>query len=213
MEIFGITLSRKQNNYKSLYIAGALSLSIMFLASCGSARPKVITTKKEALRKGKVQNRSTSTASRGQDNYEIYQPEDDELLTVESNSLIDDAIENAMKYDGVRYKYGGSTRKGMDCSGLIHIAFDEAGEQVPRTSASFYAASEAIDIDEVRKGDLMFFATGRNRKKINHVALVVQVTPAEIRFVHATVSRGVTVSSFNEPYWLGRYISSGRLIP
>ena len=99
----------------------------------------------------------------------------------------------------------------MDCSGLINISFQEAGHKVPRTSSNLFQASRKVSIDRVAKGDLMFFATGRNKKKVNHVALVVEVTPAEIRFVHATTSRGVMVSSFNEPYWLNSYLSSGRL--
>ncbi|SCY44402.1 NlpC/P60 family protein [Nonlabens sp. Hel1_33_55] len=137
--------------------------------------------------------------------------DEDRTEVPESLTTVDAAILYAMEYEGTRYRYGGSSKSGMDCSGLINLSFDKAGEKVPRTSMSLFQATNPIDIKEVQKGDLMFFATGRDRKKINHVALVTEVTPAEIRFIHATVSQGVTVSSFNEPYWLGKYLSSGRL--
>jgi cell wall-associated NlpC family hydrolase len=192
----------------------------LLLASCGSSKPKVITTKAEAREYQQhtvavsrpVVRRNITRNTRERPDTE---PEEEEEIVTEEPTreltITDVAINNAMKYEGVRYRYGGSTNKGMDCSGLLHISFAEAGETVPRTSMSFFQAASPIEVKEVKKGDLMFFATGRDRKKINHVALVVEVTPAEVRFVHATVSQGVTVSSLNEPYWLGKYRSSGRL--
>ena len=186
-------------------------------ASCGSSRPKVITTKAEA-REYQEQAAAVKPAGRTITRNNTERPDTEPLEeepAVEEQPLemttLDVAIKTAMEYQGVRYKYGGSTRAGMDCSGLLHVSFAEAGEKVPRNSMSFFQAAKPIDVKEVKKGDLMFFATGRDRKKINHVALVTEVTPAEILFVHATVALGVTVSSLNEPYWLGKYRSSGRL--
>ncbi|PRP67306.1 C40 family peptidase [Nonlabens agnitus] len=190
------------------------------LVSCGSQKPQVITTKAEAQELSS-QDRTTQntnvvpTRSRRKettsDEIESEINEEEIAESTESLTTIDAAIQYAMEYQGTRYRYGGSTNKGMDCSGLINVSFDKAGEQVPRTSMSLFQATQPIDIKEIQKGDLMFFATGRDRKKINHVALVTEVTPAEIRFIHATVSQGVTISSLNEPYWLGKYLSSGRL--
>jgi cell wall-associated NlpC family hydrolase len=187
---------------------------VTLLISCGSSRPKVITTKKEAREIAREKSPTKITTPTSRKRRQPVSPPaieiDDQPVAV-GNTVIDNAIREAMAYKGVRYQYGGSSRKGMDCSGLINLAFLEAGETVPRTSASLLQASKEIDVQEVQRGDLMFFATGRNRKRVNHVALVVAVTPAEIQFIHATVSQGVTVSSFNEPYWLGKYHSAGRL--
>lgn len=220
--IFRISLSRKRTTFKSIATHGKSGLLIVLAATaiaCGSKKPKVITTKAEAREWNSSNQEPTSQTvekswnrAKKEEIEETIELEEEPLELPESLSTIDAAIEYAMDYQGVRYRYGGSTTKGMDCSGLINVSFDKAGEQVPRTSMSLFNASNPIDIKEVQKGDLMFFATGRNRKKINHVALVVEVTPAEIRFIHATVSSGVTVSSFNEPYWLGKYLSSGRIL-
>jgi cell wall-associated NlpC family hydrolase len=122
-----------------------------------------------------------------------------------------DVVNNALKYKGVKYKYGGTTRSGMDCSGLIYTAHAEAGQSLPRTSSGLFQASKKINIDDVEPGDLLFFGTRKSSKRLNHVGLVTRVTPAEILFIHSTTSRGVIVSSLNEPYWLQAYLSAGRL--
>ncbi|BAO55438.1 C40 family peptidase [Nonlabens marinus] len=214
------SLSRKRitHSIATPIVRTAVICSIAALmASCGSSKPHVITTKAEA-KEYQEQIAAVRPARRNITRNTTERPDTEpveEEPAVEEVPLdmttVDVAIKTAMNYEGVRYRYGGSTRAGMDCSGLLHISFAEAGETVPRTSMSFFQAATPIDVKEVRKGDLMFFATGRDRKKINHVALVTEVTPAEVRFVHATVSQGVVVSSLNEPYWLGKYRSSGRL--
>ena len=99
----------------------------------------------------------------------------------------------------------------MDCSGLIHVSFKEAGQNVPRTSASLFNAAKPVNLKKVQKGDLLFFATGKNKKKVNHVGLVVTATTDKVSFVHASSSRGVMVSTMNEGYWMNAYLSAGRL--
>lgn len=214
-----IPLSRKRTTSKTIsrYHRYLWIITVAAIAvSCGSKKPKVITTKAEAREVKQQQETSNISKQRvwksSKQDEIIEDPEEFENIELPASlSMIDAAIAYARDYEGVRYRYGGSTSDGMDCSGLINISFDKAGEQVPRTSMSLFDASNPINIKEIQKGDLMFFATGRNRKKINHVALVVEVTPAEILFIHATVSKGVIISSFNEPYWLGKYLSAGRL--
>ncbi|MGB3591250.1 MAG: C40 family peptidase [Nonlabens sp.] len=131
----------------------------------------------------------------------------------ESNQINskNDVVQEALKFKGTRYKYGGNSRKGMDCSGLIYQSYNAVGVKVPRTTGSLYKAAKNIKLDQVVEGDLLFFGTGKNNKKVNHVGMVVQVTPAEIIFIHSTTSRGVITSSINEPYWLKAYIGAGRL--
>ncbi len=120
-------------------------------------------------------------------------------------------VAKALDFQGTRYKYGGTTRSGMDCSGLICTAYAAADIDLPRTSAAMYNQARMLELDDLRKGDFIFFATGKNKRKVNHVAMVTQVTPAEIRFIHSTSSRGVIVSSLNEPYWIKAYVSAGRI--
>lgn len=220
--IVNIPLSRKQDlkNNCSIHIVSFTLLSLLFLGltSCGSSKPRVITTKKQAarmlLQKEKSatarpeRNRGFKTSGKEFSDTEasVQKPYEEE-----STSFIDEVIDNAMDYKGVKYRYGGTTRKGMDCSGLICTAFKEAGKTVPRTSRSMYATAQEMDLDEVRKGDFLFFATGRNKRQVNHVALITRVTPGEIEFIHSTTSRGVMTSTLNEVYWLNAFLRAGRI--
>lgn len=124
----------------------------------------------------------------------------------------EDIVSTALTYTGVKYKYGGMTRKGMDCSGLLYVAFQEHKIYLPRVS--YYMANEGkkIDLREVSKGDLLFFTTSKRRKRINHVGLVVAVEGEDIRFIHSTTSRGVIVSSLKEGYWNYAFVKATRIL-
>ena len=132
----------------------------------------------------------------------------------EEHALIksDEIINTALTYTGVKYKYGGTTRKGMDCSGLLYATFLEHDIYLPRVS--FYMANEGkkIPLEEVNKGDLLFFTTSNRRKRINHVGLVVEVDGEDIRFIHSTTSRGVIVSSLKEGYWNYAFVKATRIL-
>jgi cell wall-associated NlpC family hydrolase len=138
----------------------------------------------------------------------------DSTLVVDSISLekSEEIISTALTYAGVRYKYGGTTKEGMDCSGLLYVSFQEHDIYLPRVS--YYMANEGkkIDLNEVSRGDLLFFTTSRRRKRINHVGLVVEVEGEDIRFIHATTSRGVIVSSLQEGYWNYAFVKATRIL-
>ena len=110
-------------------------------------------------------------------------------------------IKTAMDYNGTPYRYGGTTRKGMDCSGLIYVSFKEHGVPLQRVSAQMAKQGKKIKLKEVEKGDLLFFTTSKNKNRINHVGLVVSTRGGDIEFIHSTTSRGVLVSSLSEGYW------------
>lgn len=114
---------------------------------------------------------------------------------------VNSVIKTAMKYNGTPYRYGGTTKKGMDCSGLVYVSFKENGIPLERISSAMAKQGKKIKLKEVEKGDLLFFTTSKNRRRINHVGLVVSVRGNDIQFIHSTTSRGVLVSSLNEGYW------------
>lgn len=126
-------------------------------------------------------------------------------------SKIDGVVESAMGYTGVRYKYGGVSKKGMDCSGLLYVSFLENDIPLPRTSDLMAEKGKRIKVSRVQKGDLLFFKTQRGRNKINHVGLVVQVEGDDVRFIHSTTSRGVIVSSLREGYWNYAFVKATRI--
>lgn len=124
----------------------------------------------------------------------------------------DDIIETALKYTGVRYKYGGITKRGMDCSGLLYVSFATHDIDIPRVSHMIANEAEPIDIDEVARGDLLFFKTDRRGKRVNHVGLIVAIEGDDIRFIHSTTGRGVIVSSLREGYWNSAFVKAARIL-
>ncbi len=116
----------------------------------------------------------------------------------------------AAAFEGVPYRYGGSDRAGMDCSGLVYIVYREAVSiSVPRTVKTLYLFCEPIQRNELQIGDLVFFDTDG---PLAHVGIYA----GEGRFIHAASegqTRGVMESSLSEPTWTRTYAGAGRLIP
>lgn len=123
-------------------------------------------------------------------------------------SKADGIVEKALTYQGVRYKFGGTTRKGMDCSGLIYVAYKNENILLPRVSRNMATAGRKIKVSKVHKGDLLFFKTNKSNRNINHVGLVVSHKNNQIRFVHSTTSRGVIVSLLSEKYWNNAFVKA-----
>lgn len=177
-------------------------LSILLIVSCGSS-------KKRKARANEPRRVSVSANSDSNDDNNLPSPK---KPFSKKNSVADDIIKSALRYSGVRYKFGGTTKKGMDCSGLLYVAFGENDIKLPRTSYHMAEEGQNIKIREVEKGDLLFFRTSRRAKRINHVGMVVAVENDEIKFVHASSSRGVIVSSLREGYWNSAFVKATRVL-
>ncbi|MGV4414073.1 C40 family peptidase [Chryseobacterium sp. T1] len=110
-------------------------------------------------------------------------------------------VKGANQYMGVPYKYGGNTKTGFDCSGLVVKVFDENSYKMPRRSSDQGSAGSSVRIEDVKPGDLLFFATSGG-STISHVGIVNNIeNSGEIKFIHASTSKGVIISSLNEFYW------------
>lgn len=128
------------------------------------------------------------------------------------NTQADEVVATAMTFAGTRYQFGGTTKRGMDCSGLVYVALNEHNIPFPRVSYQMANEGQRIKLKAVQKGDLLFFKTGKSRKRINHVGLVVDVEGDEIRFIHSTSSRGVIVSSLREGFWNHTFVKATRIM-
>ena len=168
---------------KSIYI---ILLSFL-MVSCGSS--KNISTYKKPK---KVKNTSASS--------------------INNPTIADKVVWTAVTYKGVPYRYGGMTRRGMDCSGLIYTSFKQRNVTVPRTSREMYTKSRDISLRNVKRGDLLFFKTSRKRGKVNHVGLVTSINNGNIKFIHSTTSRGVLVTSLYSDYWKKAFIKAKRIL-
>jgi cell wall-associated NlpC family hydrolase len=136
-------------------------------------------------------------------------------LIIDTNkeiSVTDKVVYNALQFEGTRYRSGGVTAKGFDCSGLVYTCFNQENIQLPRQS--LYMANEGVQItiDQAKKGDLLFFITGRKSKKINHVGLVVSIDDNEINFIHSTNARGVIISNLTEKYWKRTFVKATKVL-
>jgi len=129
-----------------------------------------------------------------------------------SVSKADKILANALNYKGVKYKYGGTTNRGMDCSGVIYVAFGEENFQLPRVSREMAKQGKKISLKKVVKGDLLFFKTKKSYKNINHVGLVVSNINGQIRFIHSTTSKGVIVSLLSQKYWAKAFVKATRVL-
>nr|WP_299048168.1 C40 family peptidase [uncultured Polaribacter sp.] len=127
-------------------------------------------------------------------------------------SKVDKIVANAMQYRGVGYKFGGTTKRGMDCSGIVYVAYGSQNVLLPRISRDMAKRGKKVSLNKVKKGDLLFFKTNKGRRSINHVGLVVSHQKGVIRFIHSTTSRGVIVSPLLEKYWKNSFVKATRIL-
>ncbi len=127
------------------------------------------------------------------------------------NSFEDEGLQELMKsYLGIRYKYGGTTIKGFDCSGFVKEIYGKYFSiDLPHQSSQQSKHSEFIPVslDALRTGDLIFFSMNSKKKRINHVGIYL----SDGEFIHAGRSTGIVISSLNTSYWRTRVVSSKRL--
>lgn len=181
----------------------ALSLLLFFaliLTSCGSSKNRrVVTTKKTKTTRTVKKPRTKPTRKLN-------------TKPAAASATAKAVINNAKYYKGTRYKYGGTTKAGMDCSGLIYTAFKKENITIPRVSSAMAAHGDWIDLKTVKPGDLLFFATKKNSRKVNHVGLVTSTRTGNVEFIHSSTSKGVIVSNLAERYWYFAFVQARRLL-
>lgn len=110
------------------------------------------------------------------------------------------------KYLGTPYRRGGNTTKGIDCSGLVVSVFKEQGVGLPRTVKGLLSAGREVLAAKPKFGDLVFFKR-RLFSRTSHVGIYF----GKGKFVHASSSKGVTMSNFYSSYWQRRCTSIRRV--
>lgn len=132
-------------------------------------------------------------------------------FNISNLDLINQLIQTASDKIGTRYRSGGTTTAGFDCSGFMCSTFGSFDIKLPRSSIEQSSFGERIETEKVQKGDLIFFKTN-GRHQINHVGMVVDVVDDEIKFIHSSTHSGVIISSTKEPYYRRNFAQLNRVI-
>ncbi len=113
-------------------------------------------------------------------------------------------IQMHKEWEGVPYRLGGMSKRGIDCSGFVVQTYQSRfGVQLPRTTALQREVGHSVSKSQLRAGDLVFFKTGWSSR---HVGIYL----GDSQFLHASTSQGVMISSLNNSYWKQKYWLSRR---
>lgn len=115
-------------------------------------------------------------------------------------------MEQYAVWKGVRYRLGGDTKRGIDCSAFVQRTFrDQFGLELPRSTSQQQDTGKEITRSKLRPGDLVMFRAGSTGR---HVGIYL----GNDNFVHASTSSGVMISSLNDDYWKKRYREGRRVL-
>ncbi|MBO0938616.1 C40 family peptidase [Fibrella sp. HMF5335] len=185
---------------------------IIFGASCAPSK-FVAPTGGNAVKRTTV---SRPTASRTSGRTGTNTKTASALKVVNSNVYVSqyasEVINQARTYTGTPYVSGGNTYDGIDCSGLICAAFSSVGLKMPRISWQQSEVGHEVEVEEIRPGDLVFFVPESGKEGyVSHAAIVTEVRgPNDIRFIHASSSRGVREDNLYSTYFKGRFVKALR---
>lgn len=174
------------------YIYILLTVLLPVVSSCGSSRNVVASR--------------TSNDGRGVNR----RPSGSDVMPIPDDKNHPSAIllAEARKWLGTRYRYGGHSKDGTDCSGMVMEVFNSsAGIKLPRNSREQHKYCKSISAGDLMPGDLVFFANNLRTGRIGHVGLYV----GDGMMIHASTSKGVIVSGLDEDYWKKHYAASGRV--
>lgn len=137
----------------------------------------------------------------------------DTLQKINNSDQVNDIISFAKTLLGTPYRYSGTTPSGFDCSGFISYVMGNFGFSLVHSSYGMAEFGETVKLANIQPGDLMFFkGSNVNSSRIGHVAMVVDVTPEAIKFIHSSSSVGVKIDNFKtSKYYIARFVKAKRL--
>lgn len=159
-----------------------------------AAAKKSTAVKSAAVKKSTTKAKPKTTVSRGTT-----------TKTAAASSKASAVIATAKSYMGVPYVWGGESPSGFDCSGFTQYVLKKNGVSIPRVTADQFGAGVSVSKSNLRVGDLVFFTTYKQGP--SHVGFYM----GGGQFIHASSSKGVTISSLNSSYYSDRYVGARRV--
>ncbi len=151
-------------------------------------------------------------------NFTNTPPLDSPLSEADTSSelppVLDDILSEAKTHLGTRYRRGGKSPAGFDCSGFTGYVFRQFGYRLGASSRDQYARDGvSVPTDEIRPGDLVFFK-GRSKGSVGHVGIAVDRDPAtgDVTFIHSATSSGIRYDRISAPYYRQRFLGARRVI-
>ena len=191
-----------------------LVVGTMLLASCSAPKKVAVSKKPRTTAEPVTQNandadeKPTAIVAEPGENTDKRSDK-----TGKSVDKADKVISTARTFIGTPYKYGGMTRSGMDCSGLLINSFTVVKVNLPRSSAAQSKVGQQVKMNDLQPGDLVFFATGNKKNEITHVGLVTDVKAKDnVKFIHASSKLGVVETNLFAEYYQKRFRVARRVI-
>lgn len=166
--------------------------------TAATVQPKTTTTKRATTTSTTSRSQTTTTTTKAATTTSS--------ANTATSTKASAVISTAKQYIGVRYSWGGTTPSGFDCSGFTSYVFAKNGITLPRISRDQYNVGTAVAFSNLKAGDLVFFSMDGD-KVIDHVGIFM----GGGQFIHASSTKGVTISSMSS-YWTGKMIGSRRVL-
>lgn len=130
----------------------------------------------------------------------------------ERPSIISDLLQYARRHLSVRYRSGGTSPRGFDCSGFTRFCFSRFGISLPHSSAAQHHTGVAVEKETAEPGDLIFFSgSSRSRSRVGHVGLITDVIGHRIKFIHSASGKGIRYDWLDASYYRSRFMGIRRV--
>lgn len=144
---------------------------------------------------------------------DIASRENAKAINAETEELLNDLLSEARTHLGKRYSRGSKGPNAFDCSGFSSYVYRQFGYSLSPSSRDQYTQGEKVERKDLRKGDLVFFKGRSTKGGVGHVGIVVDSDEkGNFSFIHASTSRGITVSKCSEPYYASRFVGAKRVV-
>ena len=148
------------------------------------------------------------------DNYDFLYNDEGDNLNYDALA-INNIMDEAMSHIGARYRSGSKGPNAFDCSGFTSYVFrNSGGVEIGCSSRDQYAKNMPVSRSEMQRGDLVFFTSPRSGRNVGHVGIVIDVDPLTqtFSFIHASTSKGVTITNSSDGFYARRFIGVRRVM-